>query len=253
MVIFSALLAAAFGAVMGQRARARRQLGTGRVQLDDDAQVAMHLLQHEARSRGLPPSPLHLLYALVQDDEIAAVMRRIGGDVDAIEDRLFQALDEDAGAPGDETARIDALTRAISWAVFVARRRERGAGCTELWGGLVQTAPATARLIEAGGLDPADVLFALVHGDVEEPALLGRDAAVVLVNDDITSQELVVEILGEVFELPQDTAGARMLEAHTRGRGIVGRYPLPNARARVAEAHRRARARGTPLWLRLEP
>ncbi|HUH03788.1 MAG TPA: ATP-dependent Clp protease adaptor ClpS [Kofleriaceae bacterium] len=253
MVIFSALLAAAFGAMLGQRARAQRLLGPAQIELDEDAQVVMHLAQHEARSRGLSPSPLYLLYALVQDEGIAGVIRAIGGDVEAIEDRLFRALDEDVAAPGEDSVRIHDTSRALAWAVFVASRHERGAGCTELWGGLVQTAPDTARLTAEGGADPAEVLFALVHGEVAEPNLMGRDVAVVLVNDDITTQELVVDILREVFGLEPELAAARMQEAHTRGSGIIGRYPLPAARARVVEGHRVARQRGSPLWLRLEP
>lgn len=252
-MIFSALLAAAFGAMLGQRARAQRRLGAGELELDEDAQVVMHLAQHEARSRGLSPSPLYLLYALVQDEKIADVIRGVGGDVDAIEDRLFRALDEDVAAPGEDAARVHETSRALAWAVFVASRHERGAGCTELWGGLVQTSPATVRLVAEGGADPAEVLFALVHGEVTEPELMGRDAAVVLVNDDITTQELVVEILSEVFALEPELAAARMREAHTQGRGTIGRYPVPAARARVVQGHRLARGRGSPLWLRLEP
>jgi ATP-dependent Clp protease adapter protein ClpS len=254
MVLFSLLLAAAFGAMVAQRAHTRRLLGPGNpVRLDDEAQVAMHLAQHEARSRGLVPGPVHLLYALIQDEDIAAAIRRVGGDLEAIESRLFEALDEDAAAPGDEQARVGATTNIVAWAMLISRRHDRPASSADLWAGLVQSALTTARLTDAGGADPAEVLFDLVHGAAPEVPLLGRDAAVVLVNDDITSQELVVQILLDVFALEASAASARMLEAHERGSGIIGRYPVPVARGHIASGQRLARLRGSPLWLRLEP
>lgn len=249
-LLFCAMLATGFGAMWWQRARVRRALGPGTVELADDAEVAVHLAQHEARSRGRSPAPLHLLYALVQNGDIAEVITGAGGDVAAIEDRLYRALDEDTA--GDDRERALASMQIVAWAVFVARRGERMATCFDLWGGLVQLAPQVAALVETGGVGAADVLFAMVHGAGTAAPDHARDVAVVLVNDDITTQTLVVDILRDVFELDEPRAHELMRDAHEHGRRELGRFPAATARARVADAHRIARKHGSPLWLRLE-
>lgn len=249
-LIFVGLLAAGFGALSWQRSRLRRALGPGTIELGEDADVAMHLARHEAASRDRSASPLHILYALVQDAGIATTIRDAGGDLGAIEDRLYRALDKDTG--GDEHDRTLEATQVVAWAVFMARRGQRAATCADLWGGLVQTAAPTAALVKAGGVDPADILFALVHGPIDEPAPDHGELAVVLMNDDITTQELVVAVLREIFDLDDDDAERRMRAAHEQGHQLIGRYPAPTARAKVRDAHRMARDRGTPLWFRLE-
>ena len=76
-----------------QRGPERRRLrGAGRY--ETDAEVALHVALHEGRSRGHEwLSSLHLLYGLLQDEAVAAAIRRSGGDPDALEDRVLAALD----------------------------------------------------------------------------------------------------------------------------------------------------------------
>ena len=44
-----------------------------------------------------------------------------------------------------------------------------------------------------------------------------------------------------------------MMQTHTEGRAIVGRYRPAEARAKIEEARGRARAGGFPLWIGVEP
>ena len=249
-VVLYVLAAAGLG-VMWWR-HGRHPAGSQGLELAEDAEIALHLARHEARSRAKALAPVHLLYALLQDQALAAAIRRAGGDVEAIEDAVFAALDG-AEREGEHAAR-----HLLEWAVHAAHHGGRQPTCADLFGGLTATRPAAAALVEAGGVTAVQVLFTLVHGVADAPPAGastgdGDEALIVLVNDHITTQEFVAELLRDVFGLSGDDATARMLETHTRGRGEVGRYRLEEARARAETARRRARARGYPLWIRLEP
>jgi ATP-dependent Clp protease adapter protein ClpS len=248
-LIYAAALAGGFGLMWWQRIRLNRRLDPSRLELAEDGEIALHLARHEAESRDQPLAPLHILYALVQDEQVAATIGALGGDVDALEDRVLAALASPAPGP---TEHPPPATRLIAWAVYMANRADRRAGCADLWGGMVQTAPETAALVDASGVDASEVLFRFVHGEVDPAPPSGR-VAVVLVNDDISSQDLVIEILRDIFELDADAATARMLEAHNQGRGEIGRFGAREAAGLVDRAHRRARSRGAPLYLRLQP
>lgn len=246
------LVATGFGVMFWQRWRLRGA-PADRPDLAEDADVALHLALHEARSRGHTPAPIHILSAVLQDDELAATVRRTGGDVDAIEDRIFAELEQTEAPASDEGPA--GARRVVGWSMAMAARADRSVTCADLWAGLVQMAPETARLVESGGVSAADVLFTLVHGVVaaEEPAPESGEVEVILMNDDITPQELVVEVLRSAFDLSDEDSAARMMRAHTEGHGTVGRYPAAVARAGVETAQRSARSRGSPLRLRMVP
>ena len=253
-VLFSLLLAAGFAAMWWQHhTRWRRQLGPMPT-WSDEVEIALHLASHEAASRGQVVGADHVVYALVQSEAMAAAIEAAGGDVEPIEDRVLEALaageaDESrAGASDDYDVEAG---RALAWAVYMARAGERPVGIADLWAGMIHTGAGAASLIEAGGVRPGDVLFALVHGAAgSEPD--AAELEVILVNDPMTTQELVVEILCDELELSREDATARMLEAHTRGSASIGRLPRSAARARVKAANERARSLGYPLWLRLQ-
>lgn len=234
-----------------QRARVQRLLTSGELAFDEDGEIALHLARHEAEARKLPLAPLHILYGLVENEQVAAAIRAAGGDVDAIETRIFRALEADRLI--DKQERWRRVRAVVGWALHLADRGQHRPGPAELWGGLVAAAPETAAIVEVGGIRAADVLSRLIHGDAAAETSVGRGAVrVILVNDDVTPQQLVVHILETVFELPADEAATRMLEAHTRGSGTVAQYPAEIARRKVATAHDTARREGSPLLFRLE-
>lgn len=253
-VLFSLLLAAGFGAMWWQHhIRWRKQLGPMPT-WNDEVEIALHLASHEAASRGQIVSGVHLVYALVQADAMSAAIETAGGSVSAIEDRVLDALAASEADPSTAGASDDyslEAGRALAWSVYMARAGDRQVSIADVWAGLIHTGAEAVALVESENLRVGDVLFALVHGAAgAEPD--ASELEVVLVNDPMTTQELVVDILCDELELSREDATARMLEAHTRGSASIVRLPRSAARARVKAANERARSLGYPLWLRLE-
>ncbi len=243
-----AIVAAGMGALWWRHLRPPAARALASV-FDGDAEVALHVASHEARTRNEPLSSLHVLYGLIQDETIATAIRGGGGDVSALEDRVLAALDArphpDTGDDEDDGHRV------YSYAASHAHHANRRAGVVDLWAYL-RVSDAAALLADA---EVARVLFWLCHGEATplSDAIGTADVHVVLRNDDYTTQELVCEVLTDVFGLPSEEAIARMLETHTTGRAIAGRYRPAEARDKILEVRARARQRGFPLWIGLEP
>lgn len=70
---------------------------------------------------------------------------------------------------------------------------------------------------------------------------------VLLMNDDYTPMEFVVEVLMEIFAKGEGEAVQIMLKVHVEGSGLAGVYPFEIAETKVEEVHARARAEGHPL------
>jgi ATP-dependent Clp protease adapter protein ClpS len=250
---YIAIVVAGFGAYWWhhlRRARPRRML---RPLFAPDAEVALHVAAHEAGARRQDLSSLHVLYGLLQDETTTAAIATAGGNPDALEDRVLAALE---AAPGGTAGAIDPAEdgqRLIGRAVNMARYGDRLASCTDLWAYLGDS--LAARLIDEARLDRAAVLFALFHGGREPEVTLpvGGDVLVVLRNDPYTTQELVCQMLRDVFALPEVQATAIMLATHTSGRAVVGRFPVETARVRITQARAMAHAQYFPLWIGVEP
>lgn len=84
--------------------------------------------------------------------------------------------------------------------------------------------------------------------DLQEPKLW----KVVLLNDDKTPMEFVIDILTNVFKHREDSARSITLEVHETGAGIAGVYSFEIAEHRGIEATNLARENGFPLQIRLE-
>ena len=76
---------------------------------------------------------------------------------------------------------------------------------------------------------------------------------VVLLNDDYTPMEFVVEVLQKFFSKGQEEAMRIMLQVHHEGKGICGVYPHDIAASRIAQVAQYARARQHPLQCVMEP
>ena len=70
---------------------------------------------------------------------------------------------------------------------------------------------------------------------------------VVLLNDDFTSMDFVVEILMELFSHPLDSAINIMLSVHRDGRGICGVYTYEVAETKISQVKERAKENEYPL------
>lgn len=76
---------------------------------------------------------------------------------------------------------------------------------------------------------------------------------VLLLNDDYTTMDFVVEILESVFHKPPAEAHRIMMMVHTQGKGLCGVYPFEVAETKVATVVDRARENGFPLRAAMEP
>ncbi len=70
---------------------------------------------------------------------------------------------------------------------------------------------------------------------------------VVLLNDDFTPMEFVVQILENIFHKPHADAMQIMLEVHNKGAGICGTYTKDIAETKADEVIRIARINEHPL------
>jgi ATP-dependent Clp protease adaptor protein ClpS len=75
---------------------------------------------------------------------------------------------------------------------------------------------------------------------------------VVLLNDDYTTMQFVVEVLETVFDKSPAEAHRIMMHVHTRGHGVCGVYTHEIAETKVARVHEMARTAGYPLRADLE-
>ncbi len=75
---------------------------------------------------------------------------------------------------------------------------------------------------------------------------------VVLLNDDYTPMEFVVDVLERIFGLDRPKATRIMLEVHTRGKGICGVYTFEIAETKVAQVTTYARQHQHPLLCTME-
>ena len=76
---------------------------------------------------------------------------------------------------------------------------------------------------------------------------------VVLLNDDYTTMEFVVEILESVFNKSPAEAYRIMMAVHTQGQGLCGVYPFEVAETKVTTVIDLARGSGFPLRASMEP
>ncbi|PID47676.1 MAG: ATP-dependent Clp protease adapter ClpS [Proteobacteria bacterium] len=75
---------------------------------------------------------------------------------------------------------------------------------------------------------------------------------VVLLNDDYTTMDFVIEILMSIFALSSEEAVAIMMKIHEKGKGVCGIYPYEIAETKAIQVEQTARANGFPLRAILE-
>ncbi len=75
---------------------------------------------------------------------------------------------------------------------------------------------------------------------------------VVLINDDFTPMEFVVDILESIFGMQRTRATQVMLEVHTKGKGICGVFNFDIAETKVAQVMSFASQHQHPLLCTME-
>ena len=76
---------------------------------------------------------------------------------------------------------------------------------------------------------------------------------VLLLNDDYTTMDFVVDVLETIFNKSPAEAFRIMMLVHTQGRGLCGLYPYEIAETKVETVIARAREHGFPLKAAMEP
>jgi ATP-dependent Clp protease adaptor protein ClpS len=76
---------------------------------------------------------------------------------------------------------------------------------------------------------------------------------VLLLNDDYTTMDFVIEILENVFHKSPADAYRIMMAVHIQGQGLCGVYPFEVAETKVATVVEMARGSGFPLRATMEP
>jgi ATP-dependent Clp protease adaptor protein ClpS len=86
-------------------------------------------------------------------------------------------------------------------------------------------------------------------GRYKEP----EEYLVILLNDDYTTMDFVVEILVSIFHKGVEDANRIMLDVHRKGKGIVGSYTHDIAVTKATQVHATAKANEFPLRCIVEP
>ena len=100
-----------------------------------------------------------------------------------------------------------------------------------------------------GGEDDGGLAIAPAKPALKRPPLY----KVVLLNDDYTPMEFVVDVLEQFFGLNRERATQIMLAVHTQGKGVCGIYPRDIAETKAAQVNQHARDNGHPLLCDVEP
>lgn len=75
---------------------------------------------------------------------------------------------------------------------------------------------------------------------------------VLLLNDDYTPMEFVVDVLESIFGMDRTTATRVMLEVHTRGKGVCGVFTFEIAETKVAQVTTYSQQHQHPLLCTME-
>ena len=76
--------------------------------------------------------------------------------------------------------------------------------------------------------------------------------SVLLLNDDYTPMDFVVDVLVRFFSLDAERATQVMLHVHTRGRGVCGVFSREVAESKVAQVNEFSRLNQHPLLCTME-
>jgi ATP-dependent Clp protease adaptor protein ClpS len=76
---------------------------------------------------------------------------------------------------------------------------------------------------------------------------------VILLNDDYTPREFVVQVLKAVFRMSAERAYAVMITAHRRGACVIAVYTRDVAETKAKEATDLGKQKGYPLFFTTEP
>ena len=92
----------------------------------------------------------------------------------------------------------------------------------------------------------------VIDEKVQQIVLEPEPVKVIMLNDDNTPVDFVVELLIKIFKHTQESAKEITLKIHTEGSSVVGAYSFEVAEQKTKEAIEESRSRGFPLQVRME-
>ncbi len=111
-------------------------------------------------------------------------------------------------------------------------------------------APPKAPAIKPDGANGGDSVVLERRPQKTKPPQMFQ---VVLLNDDYTPMEFVVEVIQEFFNKDRETATQIMLKIHLDGKGVCGVFSKDVATTKVDQVTEAARKNGHPLQCVCEP
>ncbi|MBA3594777.1 MAG: ATP-dependent Clp protease adapter ClpS [Pseudomonadota bacterium] len=111
-------------------------------------------------------------------------------------------------------------------------------------------APPKAPVIKPDGASGGDSVVLERRPQKTKPPQMFQ---VVLLNDDYTPMEFVVEVIQEFFNKDRETATQIMLKIHLDGKGVCGVFSKDVASTKVDQVTEAARKNGHPLQCVCEP
>lgn len=75
---------------------------------------------------------------------------------------------------------------------------------------------------------------------------------VLLLNDEVTTMDFVIEVLMDIFHFDLDSASRLMLEIHYQGSGVCGVYTEEIALSKQRQVEQAAKIANFPLQTRIE-
>lgn len=97
------------------------------------------------------------------------------------------------------------------------------------------------------------IRYEVAEADYSTEIKVPRKYRVVLLNDDYTPMDFVVEVLRRFFHLSEELAVQVMLQVHHQGKGVCGLYTREIAETKVAQVNEYARMNQHPLLSSMEP
>lgn len=103
------------------------------------------------------------------------------------------------------------------------------------------------------GWDHLTIEEHIEESKVDTSVKLPRKYKVLLLNDDYTPMDFVVEVLKQFFHLNEAIARTIMLDVHIQGKGVCGTYTREIAETKVVMVNDFARQHEHPLLCSMEP
>lgn len=93
---------------------------------------------------------------------------------------------------------------------------------------------------------------AVVVAPAKPELAVPRQYEVLMLNDDYTPMDFVIEVLSSLFNMPPEKANQTMMQVHRQGQAQCGVFSFEVAESKVEQSNSFAQQRGHPLQCMLE-